>query len=462
MTTGTDRIEAIFQDAREIQASAVARLDQGAIRDAAEKAWGATKRATEALALARTGKKPEWTPETGAALRLLESMDEAVREAHLVARYYTRWGQLHRECGHSGLCDPQEDTERRIRDTAGYIEDAARLAGAEAHDVPATSSSGLILDPKAKPDQVRLKALLKVDQRFRRAWEKLPPGQSKSAYELALADIAVRAGWPDQEVVNLLIKWRNKYGHDPKLREFRYRLMLSKAKDPDKLGFAEQKLEHTLRWRPEDEEDVLKDTLDTLLGVDIIRVAKDSGDKPVYCMYTEQGAITLGAIGHVTSRKRCTDRIAEVTGVVVPVVSPEVWGRYAQAILRLCEDVGAGDPVQQETRSWLDDYLIECYAQVKEEWEKAALRGGPFLKGGLVHISLKHFRKWLRKKPGKSPGLPPLKERMLRVKAEHKNVYVMKDEGGRTTRSVWILPDTFQPPQRDGEEPGGDTEEELG
>ena len=365
MTTGTDRIEAIFQDAREIQASAVARLDQGDIRDAAEKAWRAAKRATEALVLARTGEKPEGTPETGAALRLLESMDEAVREGHLVARYYTRWGQLHRECGHSGLCDPREDTERRVRDTAGYIEDAARLAGAEAHGVPATSCSGLILGAKAKPDQVRLKGLLKVDQRFRRAWGEWRPGQSESAYELALADIAVRAGWPDQEVVNLLIHWRNKYGHDPKLRELRYRLMLSKAKDPEKMTFAKQMLEKTLRLRPEDEEDVLKDTLDTLLGVDIIRVVKDRGDKPVYCMSTKQGAITLGAIGHVTSRKRCTDHITEVTGVVVPVVSTEVWGRYAQAILRLCE--GPNDPIQEETRSWLDGYLIKRYAQVEEE-----------------------------------------------------------------------------------------------
>ena len=35
-----DRMEEIFQDARELQASAVERLDQGDIRDAAEKAWG--------------------------------------------------------------------------------------------------------------------------------------------------------------------------------------------------------------------------------------------------------------------------------------------------------------------------------------------------------------------------------------------------------------------------------------
>ena len=55
----TDRIAQIFRDARELQASAAERLDQGDIRDAAEKAWGATKRATDALILAGTGREPE-------------------------------------------------------------------------------------------------------------------------------------------------------------------------------------------------------------------------------------------------------------------------------------------------------------------------------------------------------------------------------------------------------------------
>ena len=249
------------------------------------------------------------------------------------------------------------------------------------------------------------------------------------------------------------------------------------AKDPDKLGFAKQKLEHTLRWRPEDEEDVLKDTLDTLLGVDIIRVAKDSGDKPVYCMHTEQGTITLDTIDHVTSRKRCTDRIAEVTGVVVPVVSPEVWGRYAQAILRLCEDVGAGDPGdpdQEETRSWLDGYLIERYVRDEKEWEEvardwdnAAQRQVPFLKRGLIRIFREDFIEWLGKKLDKRLGLHERGRRLRLVEAEPGRVNVHVEDcrtrrTRRTSRSVWKLPDTFQPPQRDVEEPGGDPEEELG
>ena len=55
MTTSTARVEAIFQDARELQADALEMLALGKVRNAAEKAWGATKRASDALVLARTG-----------------------------------------------------------------------------------------------------------------------------------------------------------------------------------------------------------------------------------------------------------------------------------------------------------------------------------------------------------------------------------------------------------------------
>ena len=129
MTIQTDRVQEIFQDARVLQAAAVERLDQGDIRDAAEKAWGATKRATDALILARTGEEPERTPETGAGLNQLAFQDPVVRDARMVARYYTRQGRLHGGCFYNGLCDPLEDTERRIRETADYIGDAERMAG---------------------------------------------------------------------------------------------------------------------------------------------------------------------------------------------------------------------------------------------------------------------------------------------------------------------------------------------
>ena len=72
MTTRTNRIEEIFADARELQADALEMLALGKVRNAAEKDWGATKRASDALVLARTGEEPgadagdrRWAPDAG-------------------------------------------------------------------------------------------------------------------------------------------------------------------------------------------------------------------------------------------------------------------------------------------------------------------------------------------------------------------------------------------------------------
>ena len=126
----TEDVRAVFLDARELQADALEMLAQGRIRNAAEKSWGATKRATDALVQARTGEEPERTPETGAGLNELAFRDPATRDARMVARYYTRQDRLHGGCFYNGLCDPIEDTERRIRETADYIDDAERMANA--------------------------------------------------------------------------------------------------------------------------------------------------------------------------------------------------------------------------------------------------------------------------------------------------------------------------------------------
>ena len=126
MTITSNSADAIFADARTLQGDALEMLELGKIRNAAEKAWGATKRATDALILARTGRESERTPETSSGLRDLAERDPAVRS--LVGRYYSRQGALHGDCFYLGLCEPLEGTERRIRETAAYIDDAERLA----------------------------------------------------------------------------------------------------------------------------------------------------------------------------------------------------------------------------------------------------------------------------------------------------------------------------------------------
>ena len=123
MTTVQD-YAAIFADARAVHSQALDRLEQDDIRDAAEKAWCATKRATDALILARTGQEPETTAMTTEGLLALAMRSDIFE--NLVGRYFTRISYLHGTCFYNGMCGP--DTDRRIRETADYIRDAERLA----------------------------------------------------------------------------------------------------------------------------------------------------------------------------------------------------------------------------------------------------------------------------------------------------------------------------------------------
>ena len=126
MTTGTQTVTEIFADARHMHSQALEQLKAGDTRDAAEKAWCATKRATEAPILARTDELPRTTGMTTDSLDELAKREPAVKDMGLVGRYYSRIGQLHGACFYDGRCNAE--TERRIRETDRYIDDAERLA----------------------------------------------------------------------------------------------------------------------------------------------------------------------------------------------------------------------------------------------------------------------------------------------------------------------------------------------
>ena len=327
-----------------------------------------------------------------------------------------------------------------------------------------TTSSGLTLDPGAEPGAVRLQSLLKADKKFQRTWEKNRPDlkdQSASSYNMSLADIAVRAGWDDQEVVNLMICWRRMHGHDLKLRERYYELTLARAKEPIRAERAQRTLEETLIQPPEDEEEVLKDNFRDLFGVDIKRVVKYLGDPPFYHMYTEQGDITLGTIDKIYSQAKFREAVGAATDIVIAKVSGTIWDKRIQAILQLCEPVDVGDASHpaQETRTWVHDYLIDRYVREEEDRDKAIERRFPYLEDGLIRIFLEDLSKWLDVTLVKKMDTHTLGRRMRMIHAAPERVNV-RIAGARTTRSVWILPDEFQPPQQDpGMGPGQPADE---
>ena len=125
MTTAEASAAGIFADARLMRDAALERMGAGDLRDAAEKAWCATMRATEGLVLARTGEGPRTSTAAGRRLRSLVEEDRSLE--HLAFRYHYRQTVLHGECFYHNYCQPVV-TERLINETSDYIRDAERLA----------------------------------------------------------------------------------------------------------------------------------------------------------------------------------------------------------------------------------------------------------------------------------------------------------------------------------------------
>ena len=122
----TDRVYFLFADARALYDGALEMLDQGKIRNAAEKAWGATKRATDALVLALEWEEPQSAGQARRALLRLSGQDPALYT--LQGQYHTRAGLPHINCFYDGNCEPEQEMTDLIRATISYIQTAERLS----------------------------------------------------------------------------------------------------------------------------------------------------------------------------------------------------------------------------------------------------------------------------------------------------------------------------------------------
>lgn len=126
MTTTTDRVTELFADAQTLYDDALDMLGQGKLRNAAEKAWGATKRSTDAMVLARTGNEPQ---SAGQARRALLGMrNDGPEFVAFHGEYSIRSDLLHVNCFYDGNCEPEAEMTALIRATDSYIQEARNLA----------------------------------------------------------------------------------------------------------------------------------------------------------------------------------------------------------------------------------------------------------------------------------------------------------------------------------------------
>ena len=130
------RVSAIFADAWTLYADAIEALELGKHRIAAEVAWGAAKRATDALILARTGREPNSTGQTSGGIRASTYTESRI---HNLAISFPNSGQCfhyqrfyrHYQCFYREECADPVVLALLIRGPSFYIRQAETLASAQ-------------------------------------------------------------------------------------------------------------------------------------------------------------------------------------------------------------------------------------------------------------------------------------------------------------------------------------------
>lgn len=319
----------------------------------------------------------------------------------------------------------------------------------------------LNLDSTVTPNFEKLHALSENDEWFGRLLRRDPicmkrlKDDSASAYDLALANVAVRASWTDQEIADLLIYNRRRHGNDLKLRERYYSMTIAKARK------GENGTVQAIRVLAERRDAEAAETIEELetitdpaekkaeafalllkaTGVDVVRIASNGKDPAKYRVHLRGGEVLQ--VG--STRELCSQdvwlHLAIESNSKIPyeVLNPKNWRR-------LLASVASVIVFEKESDSLLDSVAEYMERAVKiEEGDRdqrgvAILNRRPIiLADGRPAIPLSSFSRWLAD-GGRKVDLPALKARMRALGFGATTLSFKSTTGEASSRTYWISP----------------------
>jgi len=196
------------------------------------------------------------------------------------------------------------------------------------------------VDPTAKPPFDKFTALCASDGLFMQSFYRHRadlPDQSPSGYDFSLASFAVRDGWNDQEVVDLLVAARRQAGEKMKLRDDYFIRTLSKVRGSvgmTQINVKIEEIEDSTVDEVAREEKKLGVISEMLGGIEVKGIKKFNGDEAVYFMTTECGEMTIGNVSNLIDMYRFKAKWAEGVGKLLPKMKGPKW----DAVTSACTD----------------------------------------------------------------------------------------------------------------------------
>lgn len=190
--------------------------------------------------------------------------------------------------------------------------------------------------------------------------------------------------------------------------------------------------------------DAIAEALCATLGLKSLLIWKNQGDPPSFHMEANGYEITIGRVAGLLMQTKFRNHLAESAGIMIPrPASKAVWEIWADALLRIVEEVDLGDashPTHQ-TKEYLRIYLSHYAISAADEKDGAVREGRPFWKDGAILVYVNEYRKWMVREMGDTPDARKICVSFHAIGMENcVEHYYMPAKQQRTTRSYWQMP----------------------
>jgi|WetSurMetagenome_2_1015567.scaffolds.fasta_scaffold03374_13 hypothetical protein len=313
-------------------------------------------------------------------------------EAYSEGRYFTITGDV---CGQS--CDVQ-DIQAGVN---AIIADTIKPAVDPDVDPQAWKLINIIIDPTRSPPLDKYEALKEADKRFSQTVERKRADMkdsSPSAYDMSLAAITVIADWTDQEIADLLVYHRKKWGDDIKRLDYFQRTIFTARRS--------RKVDKALDALPvmdsEDKSEALS-SVRLISGLPIKRIVQEGRTNSHWSLIFDDSRTRLFGGTEQVWKKNEWINIAIEEGAGIPKITPKQWPGFIRAINAIKEVVHNEDvEVVNKINNLLENYLSSKMETIPTDSESNDavdinfLKSKPVVIGDVLHISASSFLNWIK------------------------------------------------------------------
>lgn len=328
-------------------------------------------------------------------------------------------------------------------------------------------TEGLDITPNRQPPLDKFNDLRNRSRNFRDTLAHKRPSlkdQSTSGYDMSLACQAVRNGWTDQEITDLLIfhqRSHRKGGVRDRPEYFRSTIQAARKisapdpalenvrkatgiPDPTEARREEEDEPEPPPFIPEEDGPQFRPqmlvNLSKIFKVGIKSIIRTMSEPPLYTVRTDRGEVGLGEVQNLIEQRALRNKIATI-GVYLKKRKENDWEPIATALLRCCEDEAVTPDATAigQLALWIQDYLRETV--IVDNIADAETSANPLNREGRLLISSGALRKFLIVGGGeRSLTARDLCNMLRRAGAEPTTVFLREHEGTKTSRHRWILP----------------------